>query len=158
MADVVKGQVHTPTPRERFTKLGLDRAALESNFDADELIESQMSDILSAETEDALFDAMGLEGLKGLKDIPAGTILQINSYEFHKGSARYGGPGFFAIMQAQDVATGEELTIDTGVERIMGFLRMVESGQAGVKFPITVRVVKKETAEGEAVTFAKVKK
>jgi len=158
MADVAKtGETRTPTPRERFIKMAIDRADLDGAIDSTDLVEKQMGDILAATNEDELFDAMEFTGLKGLRDLDAGQIITLNGYRFVKGSSTYSGIGVFCVVDAVDANTGEEMVLDTGVERVMGFLRMVESGQAGVSFPIKVRIVKKETSAGEAVTFGRVK-
>ena len=157
-SDVAKtGKAHELTPFEKFVKHIQDRAELDSTFNsAEELAEKQVLKILTAENENDLFGAMKLEGLTGLRDLESGTELQINGYRLVK-SARpdlQGRTMVYAVIDATDLATGEALALDTGIERVITFLVQAERMSA---LPVSVRLVKKTTGTGnEMITFAPV--
>lgn len=147
------------TAREKFRQGMLSLAELEGSAGerVDELQARQIEQIMGARSEDQLFASMEMQGLTGLRDLDNGQVITITGYTVAKGSGEYKGAGFYAIISAFDADTGEEMMLDTGVERIIGFLRMVETGAAGVKFPVTVKVLKKATANGEVITFGRVR-
>jgi hypothetical protein len=58
----------------------------------------------------------------------------------------------YAVLEADDPNTGEVLQLDTGVSRILAFLRMCEIMN---KFPVTVEIVKKTTASGNQMITLK---
>jgi len=155
-------EISKRTAVEQFKAYVVDRAALDGAVtDYSELQDAQLGDILGAATEDDLFAAMEKAGLTGLRDVSNGTELQINGFRFIAGSnSEFANRfGVFVIMDCQNLSNGTEMQIDTGIERIIGFLRMVETGQAGIEFPVSVVVQKDRTASGnEMVTFRKVPK
>jgi hypothetical protein len=136
----------------RFAEYLQNRAAIEAPMVAQELSADQMERILIAENEDQLFDAMRLAGLIALRDIPDGTELQINEWHVAQGTRseymnRY---RVFAVMNCQDISTGQEFIADTGVERVIGFLRMMEQFD---RFPVQVQVSKQAAGSGDLITF-----
>lgn len=146
----------------QFTRYLNDRAELDREFSgADELSANQMETILRANSEDALWTAMENAGVPALRDLDDGTEIQINGFRILAGnnqefSNRF---GVYVIIEAQSLESGQEMQLNTGVERVIGFLRMVESEQAGIKFPVEVRVKKTTTGSGNTlVTFARVPK
>lgn len=149
-----EGTVTPLTSRDKFHRYLLDRAKIEGEVNADRLALQQLDDVFAAKTPDQLWAAMELTGLIALKDIDAGTHLTINGYTISPGDPQYKTPAY-AIVDAYYTATGSEVQIDTGVERVLGFLRAVESGQAGLNFPVNVKVDKKNTSNGTAVTFVR---
>jgi hypothetical protein len=111
-----------------------------------------MERILLAENEEELFEAMRLAGLVSLRDIPDGTEIQINGWHVAQGTRseymnRY---RVFAVMNCQDISTGQEFVADTGVERVIGFLRMMEQFD---RYPVQVQVSKQAAGSGELITF-----
>jgi len=148
----VTGTVTGPTQFERFVQYAKDRAAVEGSLVGDELTESQMERILTATTQEELDNAMKLAGLTGLKDLADGTEIQINGYHLVPGSrSEFANKlGVFAVIDAQLVSNGAEIKLDTGILRIIGYLRMCE---ANGWFPVQ-RIVKKiPTGNGEMVTL-----
>jgi hypothetical protein len=120
-----------------------------SEYDPEELSADQVDRIMTATTEDELFKAMETAGLTGLKDLEDGTVIRIHSYRLVSGQL---GIGVYAVLEADDPNTGEVLQLDTGVSRILAFLRMCEVMQ---KFPVTVEIVKKTTASGNQMITLK---
>jgi hypothetical protein len=93
---------------------------------------------------------MKMAGLTGLKDLEDGQALRIHGYRLLQGDL---GIGVYAVLDADDPDTGEAFALDTGVTRILAFLRMCEVMD---KFPIEVVVKKKTTASGnELITLRK---
>lgn len=148
------GTVIPATPRQKFHRYLIQRAQVEGAAQAESLIDQQMSDIFAAANPDDLWAAMALDGLTALKDMDNGELLTITGYHVAPGGSEYKSPAY-AVVDAFYTRTGQNITIDTGVERVLGFLRAVESGQAGLTFPVDVKVDKKVTANGTAVTFIK---
>lgn len=120
-----------------------------SEFDPEELSADQVDQIMSATDEDTLFKAMETAGLTGLRDLDNGTVIRIHSYRLIAGQL---GIGVYAVLEADDPNTGEVLQLDTGVSRILAFLRMCEVMN---KFPVTVAVDKKTTASGNTMITLK---
>ncbi len=118
-------------------------------FDAEVLTADQVDRIMTASTEDELFKAMETAGLTGLKDLEDGARIRIHSYRLVTGTM---GVGVYAVLEADDPDTGEVLQLDTGVPRILAFLRMCE---VLGKFPVTVEIVKKATASGNTLITLK---
>lgn len=158
---MAQGEVSKRTAVAAFKEYANNRAEIEATFAMDELAETQLEQVLTASSEDDLFKSLEMAGLVPLKSLETGTEIQINGYHMVRGTRddyanRF---GIFVVIEAQLLSTGEEMTLDTGVERIIGFLRMVESEQAGIKFPVQVVVHKIPTATGnEMVTFKRVPK
>lgn len=154
---MAKGEVQPVRAYDRFAEYMRQRAEVEqTNFQAtaEELTQEQVEKIMTADSEDALFAAMNFGGLTGLKDVENGTIIRINGYRVIQGTL--GSLGVYAILDATDPADGTPLALDTGVERILGFLRMAEVLEL---YPVTVQVLKKDTASGNTmVTFKKIKR
>lgn len=138
-------------PYQRFLDYIRERAVVDQGeFDAEELTARQIDQITTAETEEDLFAAMETEGLAALRDLPSGTNIRITGYRLLSGLL---GVGVWAVLDASDPDTGADMPLNTGVPRILAFLRMCEVMD---KFPINVTLIKKTTASGnELVTFKK---
>jgi hypothetical protein len=146
---VVPASTSEPRPFERLVNYLRERAVVDqTEFDPEEINADQVDKIMSATSEDELFEAMKMAGLTGLKDVENGQILRIHGYRLLQGDM---GIGVYAVLDADDPNTGEAFALDTGVTRILAFLRMCEVME---KFPITVTVAKKSTASGnELITL-----
>jgi hypothetical protein len=151
---VTNGTIVPRKSRERFHQYLIQRATIETAANADALADDQINEIFAATTEDQLWDAMKLDGLTALKDMNTGDLLTITGYRLSIGGTEFKTPAY-AIVDAYYTLNGMEIKLDTGVERVLGFLRAVESGQVGLSFPVKVKVDKKVTANGTAVTFVK---
>lgn len=147
----VQGQASELTPYDRFVQYALERAEVESgDWSAEDLTHDQVISITEASDEDALFKAMELAGLTGLQYLDNGQEIIVNDYRFVRGNL---GIGVYAVINATDVATGASLSLDTGIERVLAFLRMCEHLSL---FPINVIVNKKTTGSGnEMVTLSR---
>jgi hypothetical protein len=151
-------QVIAPRPIEKFAEYVTNRAALEANLVREELGSAQMDAILNATTEEELDAAMGMAGLVGLRDLPDGTEIQINGFHYAPGTRsdfanRF---GVFAVMECVLIETGANVAIDTGVERIITWLRAMEAMD---KFPTQRRIVKITTGSGnDMITLLPLKK
>ena len=135
---------------ETFAEYARNRAALEGPIVAEELNTAQMAAILSATTEEELAKAMEMAGLAALKDLEDGTELRINGYHYALSNRAdiNSRLGAWVVIDAIHLATGERLALNTGVDRIIGFLRMVESGRIeGLVFPVD-RVLRKIGTSG----------
>lgn len=134
-------------PYDRFVEYVQQRAQMESSGDelSEELTAEAVEAITSATTEDELWNAMKLAGLTGLRDLDNGQIFIINSFRFAPGNL---GIKAYAVIEATDAETGTKMMLDTGVPRILGFLRMCE--QLGL-FPVTVSLYKKVLESGNTL-------
>lgn len=147
------------TDFEKFVKFIQDRAEIDSSFSsADELAEKQVIKLLAAENMDSLFEGMRLEGLTGLRELENGTELQINAYRLVRSSRpdMQGRTSVYAIIDAVDLATGEALALDTGIERVITFLVKCEMIGA---LPVSVCITK-VTAQNSGnvmITFSPVR-
>jgi hypothetical protein len=150
-AAVVQGKASELTPYDRFVQYALERADVESgDWNAEELTRDQVIEITEAADEDALFKAMELAGLTGLQYLANGQEILVHDYRFVRGNL---GIGVYAVINATDVSTGMSLSLDTGIERVLAFLRMCE--HLGL-FPIHVVVNKKTTGTGnEMITLSR---
>jgi hypothetical protein len=139
------------TPLQRFARELVMRAEVEENIDAeatgDELTAIQVERILAAETDDELFEAMEFGGLVGLKDVPDGTVLEIQSFRIVKGTDNKGKLGVYAAMQAKG-QNGEERGYDTSVPRIIAFLVQCERKEL---LPVTVQIATRNTNSGNTM-------
>jgi hypothetical protein len=160
--DQVKtGTITTKTTYEKFAEYCQDRADLDGQFVIDELQEKQMAAILAARSEEELDEAMKAAGLTALKDLEDGTEIQINSYHLMRGTRDEFKTrlGVFAVLDAQLLSDGTRIALDTSIDRIIGFLRAVESGQInGVDFPLARRVKKTPTGRGDMITLLPIPK
>jgi hypothetical protein len=151
-------QAVAPRPVDKFAEYVVNRAALEANLVREELGSAQMDAILNATTEEELDQAMAMAGLVGLRDMPDGTEIQINGFHFAPGtrsdfSNRF---GVFAVMDCTLIETGASIALDTGVERIITWLRAMEAMD---KLPTQRRVVKITTGSGnDMITLLPLKK
>jgi hypothetical protein len=145
----VEGTAAELTPYQKFVNYSLQRAEVEDHdWDAQEITEDQIADIMAATDEDTLFAAMKTAGLTALQNFASGTELEFQGYRLVRGNL---GIGAYAIIDAVNVTTSERVSIDTGIERVMSFLRMAEVMEI---FPVKVIVVKKTTQSGnELVTL-----
>jgi hypothetical protein len=151
-------QAVAPRPVDKFAEYAVNRAALEANLVREELGSAQMDAILNATTEEELDAAMAMAGLVGLRDLEDGTEIQINGFHYAPGTRtdfanRF---GIFAVMECTLLETSANVAIDTGVERIITWLRAME---AMGKFPVQRRVVKITTGSGnDMITLLPLKK
>jgi hypothetical protein len=142
----------------QFKRYLADRAVLDTANFGESLADAQLASVLQSQSADDLFAAMELEGLTPVKALPEGTEIQINGFHFAPSMREEfdSGYGAYVVIDAQLLSDGTELTLDTGIPRIIGFLRMIESGQAGIDFPVSVVIHKVGTGTGnELVTFRK---
>ena len=151
------GQVSEVRPYERFVSYVKDRASVEGSIVGQDLVNDQLDRILTAANLDELDAAMEMAGLTGLNNIPAGTELQINGYHLVTGNrAEFGNTlGVFAVIDAQRLSDGTEMVLDTGVERIIAFLRACE---ANGWLPVQRVVHKIPTGNGELITLKRIPK
>jgi hypothetical protein len=143
--EVTPASVSEVRPYDRFITYLTQRAELET-ADFSDVAAQQVENILTAETADALFDAMALAGLQGLRDVAEGTAITIHNFRFISGAL---GIGVYAVIDATDTNTGEGLALNTGVERVLAFLRMAETMDL---FPVDVIVHHKTTGSGNELT------
>lgn len=139
-------------PTEQFGRYVQERAQIEAGIVAKELGADQMDAILNATTEAELSAAMEMSGLIGLRNMEDGTELQVNSFHYAPGNRsefanRF---GVFAVLECTMLATGENIALDTGVERIIVWLRAQELLGG---FPVQRRVSKIQTGNGEMITL-----
>lgn len=135
-------------PHERFAQYLAQRASVEGEIVAKELTASQLDAILTASTPEELDTAMEMAELVALKDMQDGTELQINGFHVAPGNRVefQNTLGVWAVLEAQLIETGATINLDTGVERVIGYLRMCEVME---RFPVRVRVSKIGTSEGK---------
>jgi hypothetical protein len=146
------------SPHERFAQYLQARAELEADQVAQELSEGQLDRILMATTPEELDAAMEMAGLVGLRDIPDGTEFQINGYHVAPGTRSDFMNSFkvWAVIDAQMLENGQQISIDTGIERVIAYLRMCEQFE---RFPIPVRVSVVQTGSGNnMVTLLPIRK
>lgn len=142
-----------PSVLEKFGNYVIDRAAVEAQIVAQELGTTQMEALLSATSEDELEAAMQMAGLIGLRDLDDGAEIQINEFHYAPGNrADYANRwGVFAVLECTLLATGQNVNIDTGVERVLVWLRVREL-MGG--YPVQRRVSKIVTGSGnEMITL-----
>lgn len=139
-------------PWQNFASYVASRAELERQFVIEELGASQMNALINATTEAELDAAMKMAGLVGLRDLDDGTEIRINEFHYAPGTRsdfanRF---GVFAVLECTLLATGEKINVDTGVERIIVWLRahelMTPEGQE--PWPCDRRVSKIQTGSG----------
>jgi hypothetical protein len=139
------------TPMARFARELVGRAEVEEGFGGeevgDELTAQQVERILNAEGEADLFEAMEFGGLIGLKDVPDGTVLEIQSFRIVKGTDNKGKLGVYAAIQAKD-SNGTERGYDTSVPRIVAFLVQAERMEL---IPLTVQIATRNTGSGNTM-------
>jgi hypothetical protein len=147
----IEGTTSELTPYQKFINYSLQRADVENtDWDAHEITEAQIAGIMSADSEDALFAAMQTAGLTGLRDLANGTELELLGYRLVRGNL---GMGVYAVIDAVSAETAESMALDTGVERVLAFLRMAEVMEL---FPLHVVVTKKTTGSGnELITLSR---
>lgn len=133
------------------------RAEMEAPVVAQELSDQQMDKILTATTPEELDEAMKIAGLIGLRDLANGTEIQINGFHVALGtrSEFMNSLGVFAVINCQDLETGQEFNVDTGVQRVIAFLRMCEHFE---RFPLPVTVTKTAAGGGELITLLPLRK
>lgn len=158
--DTGNGEVETTTQTPvatrpavvRFAEYLAARAEMEAPMVAQELSSDQMERILSATTEEELDAAMEMAGLIGLRDLADGQEVQINNWHVAKGtrSEFMNSLGVFAVLNCQDLETGHEFNADTGIERVIAYLRMCEQFD---RFPVQVRIAKTATGSGDMITL-----
>jgi hypothetical protein len=144
-------------PFDLFYDYLQERASL-TTFDRDSMTEDRVNRILSATTEDELEQAMEYGGLVPLKSFDDGAHITINSWQVISGTndAFKNRFGVWALMDL--TVDGEHIMGNTGVESVIAFLRLVESGQLeGLSFPVTRRLKKIATTNGEALTLLRIK-
>lgn len=150
MAEKSRGEIQ---PWQDFGRYIGERAQLEAEIVREELGSKQMNAIITATTEEELDEAMKMAGLVGLRDLDDGTEIQINSWHVAPGtrsdfSNRF---GVFAVMECTLLATGRPINLDTGVERVIVWLRARELMKGDDAFPVTRKVTKTITGSGNEV-------
>ena len=156
--DVQKTETVTGTvasrPMDKFKAYAEQRAQLETDNMRNELEASQMDRILSAQTEEELEAAMSIESLPGLNDIENGTILIFHGYHMVKSNRDdfKSTLGVYAVIDVED-RSGRRFQVNTGVTRIIGFLRAAEV--QGL-FPCSRIVVKQLAGSGEMITLKRI--
>lgn len=141
------GEVAT-NAHARFAHYMQQRAQVEADIVAKELSEAQLTSILTAETPEELDAAMEMAGLVALKDLEDGEEIQINGFHVAPGNRpEYANTlGVWAVIEAQIIESGRQVNLDTGVERVIGYLRMCEQME---RFPVQCRVSKVGTGSGK---------
>jgi hypothetical protein len=144
-------------PSEKFAAYAKERAALEAPLVAEELGMAQGDAILSATTEEELNAAMETASLIALKDLDDGTEIEIHGFHLAPGTRSEFATnlGVFAVMQCTLIEESRDVSIDTGVERIIKYLRMAEQLEL---FPVQRRIRKTPTGQGEMITLLPIKK
>ena len=141
---------------DQFIAFAQERAELDASYNtSEELAREQVIKIVDAETVDDLFAAMKSQGLTGLRDLENGAELTIRGYRLVKSNnpELSGRTGVFAVIDAVDMVSGEDLALDTSIERAIAFLLKCEMIDA---FPVHVRLDKKQTMGGNTlITFVK---
>jgi hypothetical protein len=144
-----------------------DRAELEGSLAIQQLNEEQFQRIIAAKTEDELEAAMEMIGLTGLKELENGTVIQINEFHLMPGNRQEFANrlGVFAVLDITLLSEsrlgkpGTRVMMDTGIERIITWLRAIESGQiAGIEFPVQRIVAKIGAGAGDMVTLKRLPK
>ena len=145
-------------PIDKFGQYALDRAMVEREIVAQELGAAQGDAILNAANPEELDAAMEMAGLIGLRDIDDGTEIEIRGFHYAPGTRtdfrnRW---GIFAVMDCVLLENGREVAIDTGVERIILWLRAMENME---QLPAKRRVTKVTTGSGnDMITLLPLKK
>lgn len=152
-----QGTVISPRPFEKFAEYARNRAQVEAQIVAEELGANQLDKVLTATTPEELEAAMEMANLVALKDLENDTEIQINEFHLSPGnrSEFANRLGVFAVIDATLLETGQPVTLDTGVERIIAYLRMCESNGW---FPRQCRVSKTPTGNGELITLLPIRK
>lgn len=158
--EVKATQAVAPTASERFAVYARDRAQLEASIVAEELANAQGDAILTATTEEELDAAMQTASLMGLRELSDGTEITIHGFHYAPGSrSEFANRlGIFAVIEAtvfDDSGNGRSINLDTGVERVIKYLRMAEA--MGL-FPVQRRISKTVTGNGEMITLLPLKK
>jgi hypothetical protein len=151
IAETASGEI-TLRPHQRFAAYLRQRAEMEAPLVAAQLSQDQMDAILSAQTPEELEKAMQLAGLLGLRELEDGTEIEIHGYHVALGtrSEFMNSLGVFAVLDCVDIASGTQFVADTGVERIIAYLRMCEQFDM---FPVQVRIKKIQAGRGEMITL-----
>jgi len=115
-------------PWQQFSEYVRARAELESQIVAEELGSAQLNALATAQTEEELDAAMKMAGLIGLRDLDDGTEIRIQSFHYAPGNRADFANRFsvFAVLECTLLATGQSVNLDTGVERIIVWLRAHE--------------------------------
>lgn len=146
------------TMHDRFAQYLQARAEVEADIVAKQLSESQLSAILTATTPEELDTAMEMAGLIGLRMLDDGAEIQINTFHVAPGNRpEYANSlGVWAVMEVQLLENGQQINLDTGVERVIGFLRMCEQMD---RFPVQCHISKIGTGSGnEMITLLPLRK
>lgn len=161
------GTVTQRTTYDQFVQYMRDRAELEGSLAIQQLNEDQFNRIIAAKTEDELEAAMEMIGLTGLKELENGSVIQINEFHLMPGNRQEFANrlGVFAVLDITLLSEsrlgkpGTRIMMDTGIERIIMWLRAIESGQiTGVEFPIQRIVAKIGAGAGDMVTLRRMPK
>lgn len=156
--EVRENQTVAQRPIDKFGQYALDRAMVEREIVAQELGAAQGDAILNAANVEELDAAMEMVGLVGLRDFDDGTEIEIKEFHYAPGTrSDYKNRwGIFAVMDAVLLESGKEVAIDTGVERIILWLRAMENMG---KLPAQRRITKVATGSGnEMITLLPLKK
>jgi hypothetical protein len=162
---VTTGKAVAPSDYDKFVHYLKERASLEGPLAIQQLTEDQTMRIFAARTEEELESAMEMLGLVGLRELDNGTLIQIDEFHLMPGSREEfdTGLGVFAVIEATLLSEtkrfgkqGVKVVLDTGIPRIITWLRAVESGQIkGMQFPIQRLVIKVAAAGGKEMITLK---
>ena|ERR1700722_10815502 len=155
-ADAVQGTVARPTPFAAFTTYAQSRARVESAQVADRLVGNQMDSILTASTEEELDAAMSIDKQTiALKDIDNGAIITIYGFQLATGVREdfQNRMGVYAVMDVTIGRSSDHVVVETGIERIIGWLRMAEHLEL---FPARRLVVQRQAGAGTMVSLRKI--
>jgi hypothetical protein len=148
------GTIAGPKPHERFLEYVGRRAETEGQTIGAAVSQDQLDRILTAETDEEIWDADegGTVSGKDCEDVE----LRIFSFILSPSSDEYDAPlGVYALIKAQRLDTGEELTINTGSDKIIAKLRMFESRGS---LPIDAVIRGQKTPKGRMLKLRPVPK
>jgi hypothetical protein len=122
----VSGEIQAVKPHDRFRESLQRQAAAEQVYRADEVSASQIDRILSATTEEEIWesDEGGVVSSQDMEDIE----LHIRGYGIAESSSEYKSTlGVFALIDAVRMDTGEEVIVNTGSDLIISKLAMFKA-------------------------------
>jgi hypothetical protein len=136
--DTKSGSVIQPSPHERFTASLIKRAEREGPLISERVSKKMMDNILTAETEDEIWDAddIGTEGGRDLVDVE----LQFNSIMLAPATnAAYDAPlKVYALIEVQRLETGAESVVNTSAPGLITKIIKLES-KIGFPFQGVIR-------------------
>ena len=139
------------SPAARMTQELLAVARNNAQYsNAGEMAAQAANKMLTADSLDAILAAGEKAGL-GAKDI-IGQTLTIHAVDWAESSDRFDAPfGVFGVVHSTDTQDGE-VVWTTGAGNLVSALRAMELGG---HFPVTLRVAKRTTGNGELYYFTR---